>query len=97
MYTQDLTRKNGNFLMSLTDREGSIGDSIISSAIWYQYARVNFSKTTKLHEPEGRVKFVVFEEVTSAYYTKFLEKSCYYLLIMYMNQHHRKSKEQTKF
>ena len=84
--------------MSLTDREGSIGDSIISSAIWYQYARVNFSKTTKLHEPEGRVKFVVFEEVTSAYYTKFLEKSCYYLLIMYMNQHHRKSRErQTKF
>ena len=43
-------------------------------------------------------KFVVFEEVTSAYYTKFLEKSCYYLLIMYMNQHHRKSRErQTKF
>ena len=26
------------------------------------------------------------------YYTKLQEKSCYYLLIMYMKKHHRKSK-----
>ena len=44
------------------------------------------SKTTKLHEPEGQVQFVVFEKFTSAHYAKLHEKSCYYLLIMYMKK-----------
>ena len=44
------------------------------------------SKTTKLHEPEGQVQFVVFEKFTSAHYVKLQEKSCYYLLIMYMKK-----------
>ena len=44
------------------------------------------SKTTKLHEPEGQVQFVVFEKFTSADYTKLQQKSCYYLLIMYMKK-----------
>ena len=34
-----------------------------------------FFKTTKLQEPLGQVQFVVFEQFTSAYYTKFQEKS----------------------
>ena len=32
---------------------------MISSAIWNKWARVNFSKTTKSHEPVGEVQFVV--------------------------------------
>ena len=44
------------------------------------------SKTTKLHEPEGQVQFVVFEKFTSAHYAKLQEKLCYYLLIMYMKK-----------
>ena len=38
---------------------------MISGAIWDKSARVKFSKT-KLHEPLGRVQFVVFEKFTSA-------------------------------
>ena len=49
-----------------------------------------------MHEPLGQVQFAVFENFTSAYYTKLQEKLCYYLLIMYMEKHHRKSR-QTKF
>ena len=30
-----------------------------------------FSKTTKLHEPIGQVQFVVIEQFTSAYHTKY--------------------------
>ena len=37
---------------------------MISSASWDKSARVNFS--TKLHEPVGRVQFVVFEKFTNA-------------------------------
>ena len=44
------------------------------------------SKTTKFHEPEGQVQFVVFEKFTSAHYAKLQEKSCYYLLIMSMKK-----------
>ena len=60
----------------------SIGNNIIPLAIGCQQAGVNFSKTTKLHEPVGQVQIVVFEKFTSAYYTKLQEKSWFYLLIM---------------
>lgn len=60
------------------------GNNIISSAIWKKKAQVNFSKATKLHEPKGQVQCVVLEKFTSAYYTTLQEKSCDYLLIMYM-------------
>ena len=62
-------------------QEVNIGNSIISSAIWKNHARVSFSKNLK-HESKGRVLFVVFENYTSARLFRFHEKSCYYLLIM---------------
>ena len=64
-----------------------IGNHMISSAIWNKQARVNFSKTNKLHEPVGRVQFVVFEKFTSAYLFQIAqEKSFDYLLIIYMKK-----------
>ena len=60
---------------------------MISSAIWDKSARVNFSRLTKLHEPVGRVQFVVFEKFTSADLSQIArEKSCDYLLIIYMQK-----------
>ena len=50
-------------------------------------AQVNSSKTTKLHKPIGQVQFVVYEKVSSAYYTKLQEKSCHHLSIMHMKKH----------
>jgi hypothetical protein len=35
-------------------------------------------------ESEGRVLFEVFEKLTSACLSKFHEKPCYYLLIIYI-------------
>ena len=44
-----------------------------------------FFRLTKLHEPVGRVQFGVFEKFASAYLFQIAqEKSCDYLLIMYM-------------
>ena len=43
----------------------SIGNDMISSAIWCQEARVNFSMTTKLHKPVERVQFVVFAKISA--------------------------------
>ena len=58
---------------------------MISSAIWN--ARVNFSRLTKLHSPYGLVQFGVFEKFTSAYLFQIAqEKSCDYLLIIYMKK-----------
>ena len=56
-----------------------IGNHMISSAIWNKYkARVNFSKTNK---------FGVFEKLTSAYLFQIArEKSCHYLLRIYMKK-----------
>ena len=72
----------------------SIGNNIISSAIWRKYALINFS--TKLHEPAGQVGFVIFEKFISAYHIKLQEKSYCYLLIMYTKKDHRKPRK-TKF
>ena len=36
------------------------------------------------------MQFVVFEKFTSAYYTKWQEKSCHILLIIYIKKQHRK-------
>ena len=48
-----------------------------------------FQRLTKLHEPAGRVQFVVFEKFTSAYLFQFaLEKSRDYLLIIYITCKH---------
>ena len=33
----------------------SIGNSMVSSAIWEKHSQVSFSKTPELHESEGRV------------------------------------------
>ena len=38
----------------------------------------------------SKMQFVVFEKFTSAYYTKWQEKSCHILLIIYMKKQHRK-------
>ena len=43
-----------------------------------------------------QVQFVVFKKFTSAYYTKLQEKSCYYLLIIYIKRCLRNSRK-TKF
>ena len=46
-----------------------------------------FQRLTKLHEPVGRVHFVVFEKFTSAYlFLIAREKSCDYLLKIYMKK-----------
>ena len=60
---------------------------MISSAIWVLISIGKFSKTTKLHKSSGQVQFVVFEVFRNAYYTKLHEKSCCYLLIMYIKKH----------
>ena len=67
---------------------------MISSAIWYYKAKLR--KQKKFNKPIGQVQFVVFEKFTTAYSTTLREKSCNYLLIMYMKKHNRRSK-QTKF
>ena len=47
-----------------------------------------FSRLTKLHEPVGRVKFVVFEKnLQVLIYSKLHSKSCEYVLIMYMKKY----------
>ena len=54
---------------------------MISSAIWDK-AQVNLSKTNNQY---GLVQFVVFEKFTSADLSQIArEKSCDYLLIIYM-------------
>ena len=46
-----------------------------------------FQRLTKLHEPLGWMQFGVFEEFTRAYSFQIArEKSCDYLLIMYMKK-----------
>ena len=46
-----------------------------------------FPRPTKVHEPVGRLHFVVFEKFTSAYLFQIArEKSCDYLLIMYLKK-----------
>ena len=60
--------------------ETSIGNHMISSAIWNKEALVNFSNSIKVHKPIGRVHFVLFEKFTSAYLVA-REKSWDYLLI----------------
>ena len=39
------------------------------------------------------MEFAVFEKFTSAYYTKLQEKSCYYLLIIFMKKHYWESRQ----
>lgn len=45
----------------------SIINNMISDAILVLKARVNYLKTTKLHEPVGLMQFLVFQQFTSAY------------------------------
>ena len=90
---RDFLKKPNHRLISCV-KALSIGNNIISSAIWHKYALINFS--TKLHEPAGQVGFVIFEKFICAYHTKLQEKSYYYLLIMYMKKDHRKPRK-TKF
>ena len=60
---------------------------MISSAIWNKQARVNFSKTNKIVPALGRVQCGVLEKFTSAYLFQIAqEKSCDYLLIIYMKK-----------
>ena len=56
-----------NYVCNFTINMARVGNNMISSAIRSSQARVNFSKTTKLHEPVGLVQFVVFEKFISAY------------------------------
>ena len=76
--------ENSSILKPITIEE------IVLYMIWCIKHELMFSKTTKLHEPVGQVQFVdvvLLGQFTSAYCTKFLEKSCYLLLIMYMKKH----------
>ena len=57
---------------------------MISSTIYDKTARVNIWNANKLHEPVGRVQFVVIEKLKNADLSRIApEKSCDYLLIMY--------------
>ena len=47
-----------------------------------------------MHDPIGQAQFVVFDILTSAYYLKLQEKSCYYLLLMYVKKRHRVKKDE---
>ena len=49
-------------------------NSMVPNAIWKKKTRHNLSK---LHEPEGRVRFVVFEKLTSAYFKNLHENPNY--------------------
>ena len=40
---------------------------MISSAVWCKYARVNFSKTTKLHEPVEKSRQTTFESMRALF------------------------------
>ena len=65
----------------------SIGNHMISSAIWDKLARINFSKTNQIARPVGRVQFVVFEKFTRANVSQIArEKSCDYLLIIHIQK-----------
>ena len=44
----------------------SIGNCMISSAIWEKTCTSEFFKDLKMHESKGRVLFVIFEKPTSA-------------------------------
>ena len=57
-----------------------------------------FQRLTKLHEPVGRVQFVVFEKFTSAYlFLIAREKSCDYLLIIYMKKRTERKRKPVEF
>ena len=57
---------------------------MISSTIYNKTARVNIWNANKLHEPVGRVQFVVIEKLTNADLSRITsKKSCDYLLIIY--------------
>ena len=48
----------------------------------------SFQRLTKLHDPVGRVQFVVSEKLMSAYLFQIArEKSCNYVLITYMKKY----------
>ena len=51
----------------------SMGNSMVSKAIWEKHARVSFSKTIE-------DKFEVFENSESVCFSRFHEKQYYYLL-----------------
>ena len=61
-----------------------ISNSMVSSVIWKKHARVSFSKTIII--ARVRVKFEVFEKLTSVCFFKLHEKPCHYLLIIYMKK-----------
>ena len=65
-YGFSLAYKYGESLLVCID---SIGNNMVSSAIWEKHARVSFSKT-------------IFEKLTSVCFSKFHEKPYYYLLII---------------
>ena len=44
-------------------------------------------------EPIGQVQFLAFAKFTRTYYTKLQEKSCCYLLMIYMKKQQRKARQ----
>ena len=66
---------------------------MISSAIWNKQARVNFSKTHKIARAlraRASLHVRVYEKLISAYLFQIAqEKSCDYLLIIYMKKNSR--------
>ena len=71
-----------------------IGNHMISSAIWNKYARVIFQRLTNCTSPVRRVQFGVFENFTSAYLFQIArEKSCDYLLIIYVQKFQTNSRQ----
>ena len=67
-----------------------------SSEIRCKQVRVNFSKTTKLHELVGRVQIAVLKNLQRLSCIKLHPKLCHYLLIINIKNQYRKSRP-TKF
>ena len=62
----------------------SIGNNMISSAVWCKYARVNFSKTTKLHEPVEKSRQTTFWKHARALWNLH---ACYnFVLVLHENK-----------
>ena len=57
-----------------------------SSEIRCKQVRVNFSKTTKLHELVGRVQIAVLKNLQTLSCIKLHPKFCHYLLIINMKK-----------
>ena len=87
-FFRDFLKKPNHRLISCV-KALSIGNNIISSAIWHKYALINFS--TKLHEPAGQVGFVIFEKIKCLSYQIARE-----IILLLVNNVHEKRPQKAK-